>query len=264
MTRLRRGDYRSAGPSTAQSEYGDDNRGAKFAVPSGRAPRVKKQPLGAPGVAKGSVASQDDKGRGRSRSASRDRDSRKEDKDSCKEDKDSRKDEPEEMDVNGVSKHSKTKTHRSRKTRRSSKKSRQRRRSPSMSADDRGASPAVSSDRGRLRCSRSTRWDVPPMIPIPLVEPRRDLTRELEKGRSAGGLVSRRPEMDPEQEQIQTAERDRHVQEEQGRQIWAGTAMQPVFLPHLQALIMMMQSQLPHIVDEVRTKPVDELLKKST
>ncbi len=47
--------------SAAPSEYGDDNRGM-FAVLRGRAPRAAKKvaPLGAPGVATGSIASRDD------------------------------------------------------------------------------------------------------------------------------------------------------------------------------------------------------------
>ncbi len=57
--------------SAAPSEVGDDERGT-FAVPQGRAPRAKKQPtpLGAPGVATGSVTSReaDDQWRSRSRS----------------------------------------------------------------------------------------------------------------------------------------------------------------------------------------------------
>ncbi len=44
--------------SAAPSEYGDDEPGT-FAVPTGRAPRAAKKaaPLGAPGVATGSVTS---------------------------------------------------------------------------------------------------------------------------------------------------------------------------------------------------------------
>ncbi len=43
----------------------------------------------------------------------------------------------------------------------------------------------------------------------------------------------------------------------------AGTTEQPIFLPHLQEPMLMMQLQPPHIVDQVRTEPMEKLIQKS-
>ncbi len=68
--RYERGDESQYG-SAAPSEYEDKDQGT-FAVPMGRAPRAAKKaaPLGAPGVATGSVTSRDDDDRRRSGSRS--------------------------------------------------------------------------------------------------------------------------------------------------------------------------------------------------
>ncbi len=59
------------------------------------------------------------------------------------------------------------------------------------------------------------------------------------------------------------AERDRHSEKEQNRQIQAGMAEKPIFLPHLQEPTPVAQLQPPHIVDQVLREPVDVLIKKT-
>ncbi len=43
----------------------------------------------------------------------------------------------------------------------------------------------------------------------------------------------------------------------------AGTAEQPIFLPHLQEPTLTMQLQPPRIMDQVRTEPMEKLIQKS-
>ncbi len=43
----------------------------------------------------------------------------------------------------------------------------------------------------------------------------------------------------------------------------AGTAEQPIFLPHLQEPMLTMQLQPPCIMDQVHTEPMEKLIQKS-
>ncbi len=80
------------------------------------------------------------------------------------------------------------------------------------------------SEQGSEESKRSqlTRWDVKPLIPIPLVQLRCDVMKELKIGGLVAGLTSRQPQVDEMQERLQRAERDRHSQGERNRQIQAG------------------------------------------
>ncbi len=99
------------------------------------------------------------------------------------------------------------------------------------------------------KCSRPTHWDVKPLIPIPLIQPRRDMTKELRCGGSTSGLTSRRPQTNEELERQQRNDRDHQMERERSRQIQAGTTEQPIFLPHLQEPMLLALSQPQRIVD---------------
>ncbi len=64
-------------------------------------------------------------------------------------------------------------------------------------------------------------------------------------------------------EQEQRIVRDRQQEKEWGQRIQAGTAEEPIFLPHLQELTLMTPLQLQRIMDQTRTEPVGALIQKS-
>ncbi len=149
-------------------------------------PRAVKKaaPLGAPDVATGSVASRDNDDQQRSRSGSRS----------------GFEEEWDRMEVDQAGGSGGHRPHKSRRSRRL-KKSTQRRTLPSTSSDERAVDQAAGSQgSGVSRCSRPTCWDVKPLIPIPPIQPRRDVMKELMHGGSTTRLTSRRPHMDATQE----------------------------------------------------------------
>ncbi len=58
------------------------------------------------------------------------------------------------------------------------------------------------SDQGseESKHSQPSRWDVKPSIPIPMVQPRCDVMKELKVGGPSAGLTSRQPQVDEMQE----------------------------------------------------------------
>ncbi len=79
-----------------------------------------------------------------------------------------------------------------------------------MSNDEWVVDQAAGSEQGSgvSKCSRPTHWDVKPLIPIPPIQPRRDVTKELKRGGPTTGLTSHRPRTDEVQEQLQRDNRD--------------------------------------------------------
>ncbi len=69
--------------------------------------------------------------------------------------------------------------------------------------------------------------------------------------------------MDPIQEQVQIAERDRQVQRDQDLQIKAGSAAELIFHLHLQELILAAMIQLQQLVNEVCTMQLDMLIQRT-
>ncbi len=148
------------------------------------------------------------------------------------------------------------KSHKPRRSRRSSGKLTQWRRSPSRSGDERVADQAEGSDQGSIvsKRSRPTWWDMKPLIPIPPIQPRRDVTKELRCGGS---------HTNEELERQQRNDRDRQMEKERSRWIQAGTAEQPIFLPHLQEPMPLAPLQLQCIMDQTHMETVDVLIQKS-
>ncbi len=109
--------------------------------------------------------------------------------------------------------------------------------------------------------SRLTRWDVKSFIP--LIQPRRDVTKEMRLGGSTSGLTACQPVHDANVEREQTKARDRQRETEQKQQIQAGTVETLIFLPHLQELTPMTPMQPQRIVDQTRTEPVNVLIQRS-
>ncbi len=169
------------------------------------------------------------------------------------------------MEVDDAGEGSRYKSHRPRRSRRSSRKSTQKRRSPSTSSDEWKVDQATGSEQGsRVRKhSRPTCWDVKPLIPIPPIQPRRDVMKELKKGGWVTGLTSHRPHTDEAQERQQRDDRDCRTEGERSRQIPVGMAEQPIFLPHLQEPTLMAQLQPPCIVDQVRMQSMGMIIQKT-
>ncbi len=219
---------RSAAPSE------DDDDQGMFAVLKGRAPRAAKKMthLSAPGAAMGSVTSRDDE-------------------DHRTDYRSGFEDEWERMDVNQVGRSSGQKSHKTRRSRRLRKSTQ--RRSPSASSEERMVDQAAASEQGSegSRHSRPTCWDVKPLIPIPMVQPRRDVTKELKSGGPTAELTCRQPQANEAQERLQRDERDCCSEKAQNWEIQAGTAEEPIFLPHLQEPTLVAQLQPPCLVDQV-------------
>ncbi len=82
--------------------------------------------------------------------------------------------------------------------------------------------------------------------------------------RGAGtGLTSRQPQVDPIQERVQIAERDRRVQQDQELQIKAGSADELIFHPQLQEPMPTMMIQLQQLVNEVCMTKLDTLIQRT-
>ncbi len=113
------------------------------------------------------------------------------------------------------------------------------------------------------RRSRPTRWDVKPLTLIPFVQPRRDVMMEMRPGGLSSGLTVHQPIPNEELEREQRQARDRQQEKEKARQIQAGTAEEPIYLPYVQELTPMMPMQLQHLADQTRMEPVDVLIQKS-
>ncbi len=64
-------------------------------------------------------------------------------------------------------------------------------------------------------------------------------------------------------EREQRTVRDRQQGNERSRQIQAGMAKQPIFLPNLQEPTLMMPMQPQHIVDQTCTESMSTLIQKS-
>ncbi len=114
---------------------------------------------------------------------------------------------------------------------------------------------------GASRHSKPTRWDMRPLIP--LIQPRRDVTREMRPGGSASRLTAHQPIPNAEMDRQQRDIRDHQKEEEWRRQIPAGMAEQLIFLPFLLELTPMTPMQPQRIVDQTHTEPVDMLIQKS-
>ncbi|MCP4549575.1 MAG: hypothetical protein GY835_24225, partial [bacterium] len=95
---------------------------------------------------------------------------------------------------------------------------------------------------------KPTHWDVRPFVAIPLIQPRRDVVKELRPGGPVSGLTARRPIQNEVIEREQRDDRDRQQENEWNWQIQAGMAEQPIFLPNLQEPTPMMPMQLQRIV----------------
>ncbi len=74
---------------------------------------------------------------------------------------------------------------------------------------------SAGSEQGSVESKRSrpTRWDV--KSSILLVQPRRDVTKEMRPGGSTSGLTTCQPVHDPNVEREQTKARDRQRETEQ-------------------------------------------------
>ncbi len=77
------------------------------------------------------------------------------------------------------------------------------------------------------------------------------------------GLTSRQPQVDPIQERVQIAKRDRRVQWYQELQIKTGSAAKPIFHLHLQELMPAAMIQLQRLVNEVHTMKLDMLIQRT-
>ncbi len=134
-----------------------------------------------------------------------------------------------------------------------------------MSSEDRTMDQGAISEQGSEESKhyRLTRWDVKPSIPIPLVQPRCNMMKELKIGGLTAGLTSRQPQVDEMQERLQRAERDRRSQGERNRQIQAGSAGEPIFHPHLQEPTAVAPLQPPCLVNEVCMELMDALIRRT-
>ncbi len=134
-----------------------------------------------------------------------------------------------------------------------------------MSSEDRMMDQGAVSEQGseESKRSRPTRWDVKPSIPIPLVQPRCDMMKELKSGGLTAGLTCHQTQANEMQERQQRAERDCCSQGERNWQIQTGSAEEPIFLPHLQELTPVAQLQPLRLVDQVRREPMDVLIQRT-
>ncbi len=110
---------------------------------------------------------------------------------------------------------------------------------------------------------KPTHWDVRPFGNIPLIQPRRDMTKELRPGGPVSGLTTRRPIQNEAVEQEQRKLRDCEQEKERSQQIQGGTAEEPIFLPNLQEPTPMTPIQPQRIVDQTRTESMSTLIQKS-
>ncbi len=85
-----------------------------------------------------------------------------------------------------------------------------------MSSNERMADQTVGSDQGSgmSKHSKLTHWDVKPMIPIPFIQPRRDVTKELRPGGSTSRLTSLQLTRNEQQEQSERGKRDHQAKKE--------------------------------------------------
>ncbi len=92
-----------------------------------------------------------------------------------------------------------------------------------MSSDDQVMDQSQPSQSAPLEQSsieggqtRASCWDVKLSLPIALIQSRRDMSRGLQIGglATATRLTSQQPQVDPQVEREQIAERDRRVQKE--------------------------------------------------
>ncbi len=134
-----------------------------------------------------------------------------------------------------------------------------------MSGEDQAMDQGAASDQGSQESKRSqlSCWDIKPSIPIPLIQPRHDVIKELKIGGPTTGLTSRQPQVDETQERLQRAKRDRCSQGEWNRQIQSGSAEEPIFHPHLQEPMPVAPLQLPRVVNEVCTEQLDMLIQRT-
>ncbi len=116
-----------------------------------------------------------------------------------------------------------------------------------MSSEDRMMDQGAVSDQGSKgsKWTRPSHWDVKPSIPIPLIQLRCDVMKELKVGGPSAGLTSHQLQVDEAQERLWRAERDRHSQGERNWQIQAGSAEELIFHPHLQEPTPVAPLQLP-------------------
>ncbi len=135
-----------------------------------------------------------------------------------------------------------------------------------MSSDDQAMDQGAASDQGsqESRRSRPSCWDVKPSIPIPLIQPRCDTTKELKKGGPTAGVTSRQLQVDEMQERQQRADRDCRSQGERDRQIQARSVEEPIFHLHLQEPTPAAPLQLPRMVNEVHMERLDMLIQRTT
>ncbi len=87
--------------------------------------------------------------------------------------------------------------------------------------------------------------------------------KELKSGGLTAGLTCHQPQANEVQERLQRAERDHHSEKERNRQIQAGSAEEPIFLPHLQEPTPVAQLQPPRLVDQVCRELMDMLIQKT-
>ncbi len=113
--------------------------------------------------------------------------------------------------------------------------------------------------------TRPSHWDVKPSLPILLIWPIRDVSRGLQSGgpTTGTGFTSRQPQVDPQEERKQIAERDQRVQKEQELQITAGSVAEPISHLHLQEPVAPATIQPQRYMNEVRTTELDMLIQRT-
>ncbi len=134
-----------------------------------------------------------------------------------------------------------------------------------MSSEDRMMDQTAVLEHGSEGGKRTqlTHWDVKPSLPILLIQPRQDVSKGLQVRGSGTGLTSRQPQVDPIQEQVQIAKRDRRVQRAQELQIKAGSAAEPIFHLHLQEPILTVMIQPQRLVNKVHMTKLDMLTQRT-